>query len=70
MTSNERHNHGFHPSCPNCGSDSVGRMLVAQLRMDSCACADCGERWDEDVASGKRRNRSDRSSVLLRSRGH
>jgi hypothetical protein len=65
MATSDRTSHAS-LACPSCGSYDVERMYVAQVRLDACACSGCGERWDEDKASGNRRSRSDRSSVLLR----
>lgn len=55
-----------HLQCPFCKSYDVTRMFIASMRLDSCECASCGARWDEDAATGEYRGRADRASVLLR----
>lgn len=54
-----------HLACPYCGSYDVARLYIASIHMDSCECATCGVRWDEDTESGAYRGRADRSSVLM-----
>ncbi len=39
--------------CPYCDSYEVDRLYLASLRVDSCICASCGARWDEDTATGE-----------------
>lgn len=43
--------------CPYCDSYEVDRLYLASLRVDSCVCASCGARWDEDTATGAFRGR-------------
>jgi hypothetical protein len=52
--------------CPFCNSYDVGRLFIASINVDSCECASCGARWDEDRASGEYLGRADRASVLMR----
>ena len=54
-----------HFTCPFCASYDVLRMYVGLVNVDSCECAACGSRWDEDSRSGRYRGRSERSSVLM-----
>lgn len=51
--------------CPFCHSYDVVRMYVASVKLDSCECAACSERWDEESESGAYRGRSDRASVFM-----
>ena len=51
--------------CPYCGGYDVGRLFVATIKIDSCACSQCGARWDEEAGTGRYRGRGNRSSVLL-----
>jgi transcription elongation factor Elf1 len=53
-----------HFACPFCNSYDVNRLYIASVDLDSCECASCGARWDQERTSGKYRGRSDRSSVL------
>ena len=63
------HDNG-HLTCPFCTSYDVTRMFVASINVDSCECASCGARWDEEQGSGEYRGRGESASVLLpRSRG-
>ncbi len=43
--------------CPFCESYDIDRLYLASLRVDSCVCASCGARWDEDAATGAFRGR-------------
>lgn len=56
---------GGHLQCPFCNSYDVARLFLASLNLDSCECASCGARWDEECGSGEYRGRSDRTSVLM-----
>jgi hypothetical protein len=53
-----------HLRCPFCESYEVDRLYLASLGLDSCACAACGARWDEDLESGDYRGRADPQSVI------
>jgi len=53
-----------HLQCPFCEAYEVERLYLASLRVDSCACASCGARWDEDPASGEYLGRTQRESVV------
>jgi hypothetical protein len=53
-----------HLQCPFCSSYEIDRLYLASLGLDSCACLECGARWDEDAQSGEYRGRASRSSVL------
>lgn len=55
-----------HMCCPFCNSYDVGRLFIASINVDSCECASCGARWDEDRSSGEYLGRADRASVLMR----
>ena len=33
--------------CPSCGSTKVRRMYVVAEVADTCACKECGLRWDD-----------------------
>ncbi len=46
-----------HLQCPFCEAYEVDRLYLASSRLDSCACAACGARWDEDPVSGAYRGR-------------
>ena len=50
--------------CPYCNSYDVARLYVASTALDSCECATCSARWDEEPNSGRYRGRANRSSVL------
>ena len=52
-----------HLTCPFCGSYETSRMFLASLRLDSCECAVCGARWDEEVDTGQYRGRASRASA-------
>lgn len=56
---------GGHFQCPFCNSYDVDRLFLASLRLDSCECASCGARWDEEKGSGQYRGRANRASVLM-----
>jgi hypothetical protein len=53
-----------HLRCPFCEAYQVQRLYLATLCLDSCACASCGARWDEDPSSGEFKGRSSESSVV------
>lgn len=71
---------GFHPQherpgpaagrlqCPFCHSYDVARLFVASLGLDSCECAACAGRWDEERTSGRYQGRSDLASIIVRQR--
>jgi hypothetical protein len=56
---------GGHMMCPFCNSYDVDRLFLGSLNLDSCECATCGARWDEEQGSGAYRGRGRRSSVLV-----
>jgi len=47
--------------CPYCGAYEVARLFLASLHLDSCCCASCGARWDQDPESGTYRGRVSRT---------
>ena len=55
-----------HLTCPFCNSYDVSRMFLASLKLDSCECANCRARWDEECGSGEYRGRAQQSSVVIR----
>ena len=55
---------GHHLRCPFCEAYEVERLYLASLCLDSCACASCGARWDEDAVSGDFKGRSSESTVV------
>ena len=57
-----------HLQCPFCGCYVVSRLFVGAVNLDSCECADCGARWDEQKGSGNFCGRSAPSSYLVRLR--
>jgi hypothetical protein len=61
MTTNEG---GGHLQCPFCEAYEVERLYLASVQLDSCACASCGARWDEDATSGDYRGRSSEHHVI------
>ena len=54
-----------HLTCPFCSSYDVDRLFLASLNLDSCECAACGARWDEERGSGEYRGRGQPASVLM-----
>ena len=50
-----------HLSCPFCAAYEVGRLYLGSSHLDSCECASCGARWDQDPRSGAYRGRASRS---------
>lgn len=50
--------------CPFCNSYDVARLYVASTSIDSCECATCAARWDEEPSSGRYRGRANRASVM------
>jgi hypothetical protein len=52
-----------HLRCPFCETYEVERLYLASLRLDSCACASCGARWDEDPVTGDYKGRSGKETV-------
>lgn len=61
MVMNERVGH---LQCPFCEAYEVDRLYLASLRLDSCACASCGARWDEDPVTGDYRGRAGKESAV------
>ena len=57
---------GAHLQCPFCTAYAVARLFVASVDMDSCECASCGARWDEERGSGTYKGRATPSSILVR----
>jgi hypothetical protein len=55
---------GGHLQCPFCEAYEVERLYLASVGMDSCACASCGARWDEDATNGDYRGRSSEHHVI------
>jgi len=53
-----------HLACPFCHSYEVDRLFLASLNLDSCECATCGARWDEEQGTGQYRGRANQASVL------
>ena len=54
-----------HLTCPFCHSYDVARLYLGSINLDSCECATCGARWDEDRGSGHYRGRAHRASVFM-----
>jgi hypothetical protein len=52
-----------HLQCPFCETYEVERLYLASLHVDSCACASCGARWDEDTATGEYRGRGPKEGL-------
>lgn len=50
-------------TCPYCQSVDVARLYLGSVHLDSCGCAGCGARWDEDPRTGDVRGRATRSPV-------
>ncbi len=40
-------------------------MYLGSVHLDSCQCAECGARWDEDPHTGEFRGRATRASVVV-----
>jgi len=53
-----------HLQCPFCETYAVDRLFLASARVDSCACATCGARWEEDPTTGEYLGRVHKDSVL------
>ncbi|MCB0963557.1 MAG: hypothetical protein KDA98_09700 [Acidimicrobiales bacterium] len=51
-------------TCRQCHSDDVARLYLGSVRLDSCACNECGATWDEDAASGELLARSPRTPAV------
>jgi transposase-like protein len=49
-----------HLRCPFCTAYEVQRLYLGSLHLDSCECASCGARWDEEPGSGTFRGRAAR----------
>jgi len=54
-----------HFQCPFCKSYDVVRVYLASVRLDSCECATCGARWDEDAGHRRFRGRPDSASIFI-----
>ncbi|HWJ96820.1 MAG TPA: hypothetical protein VNQ33_01605 [Acidimicrobiales bacterium] len=52
-------------ACPYCHGIDVARMYLGSVHLDSCQCAECGARWDEDPRTGEFRGRGARASVVV-----
>jgi len=61
----EREPDSEHFQCPFCNSYDVDRLYVGAVNVDSCACASCGARWDEQCSAGRNRYVGRADSVLL-----
>jgi hypothetical protein len=57
-----------HLQCPFCEAYEVERLYLASLRVDSCACASCGARWDEDPITGDYLGRAPKEGIDVSSR--
>lgn len=55
---------GGRRQCPFCQGYDVDRLYLASLQLDSCACADCGARWDERYGSGEFAGRGTKATVI------
>jgi transposase-like protein len=55
-----------HLRCPYCGAYEVERLYLASSRVDSCTCRSCGERWDQEEATGERVESASPSPMLAR----
>ncbi|MFN0089101.1 MAG: hypothetical protein ACKVWR_02365 [Acidimicrobiales bacterium] len=55
-----------HFRCPYCDCYEVVRLYLASVRLDSCECAACGARWDEEPGTGAFMGRASRGSILAR----
>lgn len=53
-------------ACPYCRGADVARLYLGSVHLDSCECAECGARWDEDPRTGEFRGRATRASVVTR----
>jgi hypothetical protein len=53
-----------HLRCPFCEAYEVDRLYLASVNLDSCACAACGARWDEEPSTGDYRGRTRDDSVI------
>ena len=40
------------------------KPIIAAVDLDSCECASCGARWDEDHATGEYRGRASHATVV------
>jgi hypothetical protein len=40
-------------------------MFLGSVQLDSCECAACGARWDQDPETGAFRGRASRASVVV-----
>ena len=57
---------GGHLRCPYCEAYGVDRLYLASLRADTCACAACGARWDEDPGTGEVLGHADNAAPAWR----
>ncbi|HEX2575135.1 MAG TPA: hypothetical protein VHK88_02230 [Aquihabitans sp.] len=55
-----------HLRCPYCEAYAVSRLFLGTVHLDSCECAACGARWDEDPDTGSFCGRASRASVVVR----
>jgi transposase-like protein len=56
---------GVHFQCPYCNSYDVDRLYVGTVKVDSCACASCGSRWDEECGGDRGRYEARPDSILM-----
>jgi hypothetical protein len=56
---------GVHFQCPFCNSFDVDRLYVGAVKVDSCACASCGARWDEECGVARTRYVGRPDSILM-----
>ena len=54
-----------HLQCPFCTAYAVARLYLASLNIDSCECACCGARWDEECGTGAYKGRASPSLILI-----
>ena len=52
-----------HLQCPFCEAYEVERLYLASLRIDACACASCGARWESDPVTGEYLGRGSRENI-------
>jgi transposase-like protein len=55
-----------HLRCPYCNAYEVERLYLASNRVDSCTCRSCGERWDQEQATGALLDAAPRSPMMVR----
>ena len=54
----------MHLRCPFCEAYEVDRLYLASVQLDSCVCAGCGARWDEEHDTGDYRGRASEESII------